>query len=1012
MKRFLFSVIMVMTMLFSLFMISCTSYEYTVKYYKELSEGNYVETQIEKLYNNDSVLNFVPAEEEHYKVNYAKSKLTGDFANDENVVVEVYYEANRYTVTFEIGDLNLISGELVQKVFYNSDAVAPIVGESDKAKFVSWDASFENVSADLTVKAICNNGANVKVYNKFENLDGTYSTVEGETLTVNALSGLYTYNPNDVEYYVINTELSELTCDPKVTGDNIINVVYDREEYTVNFDISGLDHVSGDLNQTIKYGETPIAPVVKDNSKSKFISWDTSFVNITSDVTIKANVSSDSVVKVYTKLENLDGTYEEVLSETLTVNALNGDYTYSPKEIDYYKLNSSLSQLTCVPSVVDESRIVVVYDRGIYNVKFDVNGLDYVSGELTQNIKYGQNPVAPVVKDNNKCKFVSWDLSLEGICNDVTIKAVISTDAEVKVITYKENLEGEYVKFNETIIKVSTLNGEYVHQCQVITNYVFATDKSKTICTPDMLNVEVLELYYDLQRFTVKFEIGSLSHISGELEQIVPYGGSAVAPEVVGTRSTAFKNWDKTFNRITSNITINAVCTSEAKIVVINHFENLTGGYTEGDKKVMNVSALPETYTHTPVPVANYNLNETLTNSSCTLYAGEELTLNVYYDLKRYTVTFDTNGLAMQTGQLVQTIPHVGSAIAPTLTDTDTQKFNKWNVSLDNIVSDLTITAVIDIYKPINSRVDLECVALDLSANYILLSDINLSSADWTPLGVFSGKFLGNGHVITGLRFSGRNEAGLFTNNKGVIDGVVFKDCSVYFSLSNASGYNINTAFVAFKNEGTIKNCRVIGSNSFTFENYASANVGCYSESAFKHYNWSNTFRAGAYAAYNNGLIENCTIEGSLNFSVKSDVYYIYNTLLPYTNAGNGSLTITAYGVFGGFCGENNGNIESSSSSANIKSTSVSKAVSDQSGVGRNDATANTNVTFGSVTGVNNKVINGCRTLVGVLDYGSKTTNCDKAHANNTVITDSNMKYLIGVNGSNGVVTNSVATTS
>lgn len=1013
MKKCMFSIFMLMTMLFSLLMISCTGYEYTVKYYKELSEGNYVESKIERLYSGDSVLNFEPGAEEHYTVNYVKSKLTGDFTNDENVVLEVYYDAIRYSVTFDIGGLKLVSGELSQKIFYGTNAIAPIVSDTDKAKFVSWDVSFENVSSNLVVKAICNNEAFIKVFNKFENLDGTYTTVEKEILTVDATLGVYTYNPNGAEYYTVNSELSVLSCDPKVNSDNSIVVVYDREVYDVKFELNGLDHISGDLTQSIKYGQTPVAPFVKDNSKCKFIGWDGSFDNITEDVTIKALVSSDSVVKVYTKLQKLDGTYEEVEVETLTVDALKGDYLHSPKNIDYYVVNNDLSVLTCVPSVLEETKVVVVYDREVYEVKFDVNDLDLISGELIQTIKYGETPVAPVVKNNSKCKFVKWDTSLENITSDVTIKALVSSEADVKVVVYKENLDGEYVFFNETVIKVNTKDGEYTHKFPIIANYVFIGDKSNLTCIPDMLEVQELTLYYDLQRFTVTFEIGDLSHVSGELEQTIPYGGSAIAPEVSGTRTSAFKNWDKSFNKITGNLTVKAVCTTDAKITIVNYFENLTGGYTVGEKKVMNVSALPETYTYNPAPVTNYNLNETLTNSSCPLYAGEEQTLSVYYDLKRYTVVFDLGELTLANGALTQSIPHGGKAIAPTVTESETIKFNKWNIPFDNVTSDLTVVAVVDVYNPVYTRADLECVALDLSANYILLSDISLSSAHWTTLGVFSGKFLGNGHVISGLSFDGRNETGLFANNKGIIDGVVFKDCKVNYSLGNADGWNINTSFVACKNEGTIKNCRVIGSNSFVFNYNASANVGCYSESAFKHFKWSTTFRAGSYAAYNYGLIENCTVEGSLNFSIKSDVYYIYNTLLPYTNAGNGSLTITAYGVFGGFCAENNGNIEKCTSNANIKSTSSSKSVSDQSGVGRNDASAYTSVTYGSVTGINNKVINGCRTLVPTYDNSSVSTNCDKAHAANYITTDSNMKSLVGSNSANsGTITNSVATTS
>ena len=55
-------------------------------------------------------------------------------------------------------------------------------------------------------------------------------------------------------------------------------------------------------------------------------------------------------------------------------------------------------------------------------------------------------------------------------------------------------------------------------------------------------------------------------------------------------------------------------------------------------------------------------------------------------------------------------------------------------------------------YEEIWTRADLE--AIDDSAevwakNYKLMADIDLSGAEWTPLGSFTGTLDGNGHVIS-----------------------------------------------------------------------------------------------------------------------------------------------------------------------------------------------------------------------------------------------------------------------
>ena len=1009
MKKFLLKSLMIIVFVFMLFpLISCASYDYTVKYYNELTDGSYAEMNIERLTTTEEVFKFEPAEVEHYSVNLSKSKLTGDFTTSESVLIEVYYDANRYTVTFDIGALEYVSGDLSQKVFYGESAIAPVVKSSDMASFKNWNISFDKVESDLTVKAVCDTDAKVKVIQKFENLDGTYTTSELETVTIDASLGEYTYVPKEIEHYVLNSNLSELSCIPSVANEKTVVVCYDRKEYTVTFDINGLTLVNGELTQTVKYGENAVYPVVSNNSKSEFISWDKTVNNIDSDLKVTAVVNNDAKVLINIYKENLNGGYDKEESK-ISVNALEGEYTYKVSDIDHYVFNEDKSSLSVIPTLENMQVVNVYYDRMIYTVKFNLNGLDLASGDLEQSVKYGDKATAPSVNNNDSCRFVKWDKDYSNVESNMTINAEVSTEAEVNVITYKENLNGEYVLDSEEKIYVDTVNGNYTHKVKEVQNYVINLDKCNLTITPSILNIQTISVYYDLARFNVEFNIGNLTHSSGELKQVIPYGGSALAPVVSDTRTAAFKNWDKAFDKVTSDLVIYAVCTTDAKVLVVSYFENITGGYSKGDEQSLTVSALPEKYTYTPVPLNEYNVNETLGNNSCPLTAGKEEVINIYYDLKRYTVSFECGDLTLVSGEKVQTVPHGGSAIAPVVADTQTVKFNKWDISFDKVTSDLNVNAILDVYKPISTRADLECIALDLNANYILVNNINLNSANWTPLGTFTGKLNGNGFTLECIKFDGQNDVGLFTNNKGVIENIIFKDCTATFNLGNVNAWEIRNSFVANTNEGVIKNCKMTGSNVFNYSFSASADVGCYSDSAFTHFNWSNTFKAGTFTCFNLGTIENCTIEGSTTFNVTTNLYYKFNTWL-YTNVGSGSFTITSNGVFGGFCAENSGNIEGCVSSANIKLYEYTKATSETSGMGRNDVYAYTKAYFGTICGTNKNSINGCRTLVGTLDTGGKSTNCEEAHAQNSVTSDNSYKGLIGSNA--GTISNSVATTS
>ena len=56
MKKFLLKSLMIIVFVFMLFpLISCASYDYTVKYYNELPDGSYAEMNIERLTTTEEV---------------------------------------------------------------------------------------------------------------------------------------------------------------------------------------------------------------------------------------------------------------------------------------------------------------------------------------------------------------------------------------------------------------------------------------------------------------------------------------------------------------------------------------------------------------------------------------------------------------------------------------------------------------------------------------------------------------------------------------------------------------------------------------------------------------------------------------------------------------------------------------------------------------------------------------------------------------------------------------------
>ena len=100
----------------------------------------------------------------------------------------------------------------------------------------------------------------------------------------------------------------------------------------------------------------------------------------------------------------------------------------------------------------------------------------------------------------------------------------------------------------------------------------------------------------------------------------------------------------------------------------------------------------------------------------------------------------------------------------------------------------------------------------DRTLYYHLVNDIELTAKYWTPLSVygeFNGVFNGNGHTISGLRFSSANydAAGLFGYNNGTI-----KNLTVTGDISATS----KAGMLVGENRGIIENCFSSGSVTST----------------------------------------------------------------------------------------------------------------------------------------------------------------------------------------------------
>lgn len=127
----------------------------------------------------------------------------------------------------------------------------------------------------------------------------------------------------------------------------------------------------------------------------------------------------------------------------------------------------------------------------------------------------------------------------------------------------------------------------------------------------------------------------------------------------------------------------------------------------------------------------------------------------------------------------------------------------------------------------------LNAVRDELSAHYVLVSDIDLSGDTWIPIGTtnapFSGSFDGSGHTISHLTsgyFSSENYAGLFGYcDTGYICNVHIKDSAIVLTLSDR-GINAGGIVGSLGRDSRVEGCTYDGSIQITITGSYGSSVG------------------------------------------------------------------------------------------------------------------------------------------------------------------------------------------
>lgn len=216
--------------------------------------------------------------------------LTKDSKVKNGDTVYVKWTINKYTVTF-------MDGETVLKAYTNvqhGDTVtAPEVPKKDGKTFSKWDKDFSKVTSDLTINAVYDVNTVTVTFKDGEKVLET-QTVEYEAAAT-APDTARLSPPEGMHFAKWDKDFS------KVTEDIEVSAVYELNVYTVTFK-NGETTLKTEM---VKHGSAATPPNVYDTATKKFVGWDKSFDNVTSDIIVNAKFETKKFTLTFI---NFDGT--------------------------------------------------------------------------------------------------------------------------------------------------------------------------------------------------------------------------------------------------------------------------------------------------------------------------------------------------------------------------------------------------------------------------------------------------------------------------------------------------------------------------------------------------------------------------------------------------------------------------------------------------------------------------------------------------------------------------------
>ncbi|WP_193909630.1 beta-propeller fold lactonase family protein [Cellvibrio polysaccharolyticus] len=346
-----------------------------------------------------------------------------------------------------------------------------------------------------------------------------------------------------------------------VTADLTVTAQYTINTYRVTFNLDGGSRTGGGtLTQTVDYGLAATAPVFTGPAGTTFTGWSTVFDTVTADLTVTAQYSINS----YSVIFNLDGgsrTGGGALAQTVNYGeAAIAPVLNAPAGKTFSGWSGSFDNVTA------NLTITAQYTINTYTVTFNLDGGSRTGGgALAQTVNYGEAATAPVLSAPAGKTFSGWSGSFDNVTANLTITAQYT----INTYTVTFNLDGGSRTGGGALAQ--TVNYGEAATAPVFTGPAGTTFTGWSGSFDNVTANLTITAQYAANTFTVTFNLdGGSRHGGGALSQAVSHGGAATEPVFAPPVGKTFSGWNRSFNNVTSNLTITAQYTLNSHTVTVN----------------------------------------------------------------------------------------------------------------------------------------------------------------------------------------------------------------------------------------------------------------------------------------------------------------------------------------------------------------------------------------------------------------------------------------------------------